>query len=370
MSERFCLRCDWTGPGEGASCPECGAPLYRLEAPTLRPPVAAPDPAPTPDQPRLLDVPSDREPVVAPARSSARPRWTAAAVVGVIAMLGAGVGVIALGPGRPEGAEAASPSASSRSATAPSASRTAPTESVGDPNAGPESCLPSTIPPPPSSQLAPGWSVSADLIADYRFQDSLRSSVGDAPTLVQAGGTGGFTSEVVGGERRTVLRFDGGAGLSISPVPRALRRGPYTIELLFRLEQVGGFRKLVDFDGGTRDAGLYDLDGCLNLFPKVTGRPAGMRQDFYAHVVLTRDRNGAVVGYLDGIRRFAFEDRNGLALVHGNVLRLFMDDLRTRREYSGGAVARVRLFDRALAADEVTALACASLGETTCGAPG
>ena len=45
MTERFCLRCDWTGEEEELACPRCGAPLYSMDRPEPPParPVAAPN---------------------------------------------------------------------------------------------------------------------------------------------------------------------------------------------------------------------------------------------------------------------------------------------------------------------------------------
>lgn len=34
MSEWICLRCDWTGGGDGTACPKCGVPPYRRTEPT------------------------------------------------------------------------------------------------------------------------------------------------------------------------------------------------------------------------------------------------------------------------------------------------------------------------------------------------
>jgi hypothetical protein len=69
-----------------------------------------------------------------------------------------------------------------------------------------------------------------------------------------------------------------------------------------------------------------------------------------------------VAGYVDGVRQFAFQDGDGLAEIASDTLRFFVDDSETRREYSEGAVTRIRLYDRALTANEVAALACSVRG--------
>ena len=79
-------------------------------------------------------------------------------------------------------------------------------------------------------------------------------------------------------------------------------------------------------------------------------------------VVLTRDPTDRVVGYVNGIRQFAFDDRGGLAKVSGRkTLRFFVDDVTTTAGDSSGAVSQIRLFDQALTANEVALLACTEL---------
>ena len=58
MSERVCLRCDWTGERDGAACPRCGAPLYRVQEPTTpREVIRAPRPQPEPSGDRMSSSP-------------------------------------------------------------------------------------------------------------------------------------------------------------------------------------------------------------------------------------------------------------------------------------------------------------------------
>src|SRR5262249_13510860 len=65
VSERFCLRCDWSGDADGAACPECGAVLYRMSS-------AKPAEPPR----RRVAAPPPREDVFVPVveREPARPR--------------------------------------------------------------------------------------------------------------------------------------------------------------------------------------------------------------------------------------------------------------------------------------------------------
>jgi Concanavalin A-like lectin/glucanases superfamily len=197
--------------------------------------------------------------------------------------------------------------------------------------------------------------------ADYRFQGSLGSGVGGAPDLVEIGeGTSAFTDEGMIG--RSVLSFARGSGLSLSPTTDLIDGTEYTIEVLFRFDRPDGYRKIVDFEDGSVDEGLYVLDGCLNFYPRRSSSAIPIEPDSYVQVVLTRDPSSRVVGYVDGIRQFAFRDTAAIAEIASKTLRFFVDDSVTGGdEYSSGAVSQIRLFDRSLTADEIAALACAEI---------
>lgn len=203
-------------------------------------------------------------------------------------------------------------------------------------------------PPPPAQAGIPG------LTADYQFQGSLGSSCCSAPELLTLGTTG-FGMDRVNGPERAVMTFTEGSGLRLSPASSVIPSDSYTIAVLFRFATVSGFRRLIDFKDGSSDSGLYVHDGSLNFYT-VTGAEGGsIAANSYVQVVLTRDRDGTVVGYLDGARQFVFADTQGAAVIAAaNVLRFFRDD--GTSEHSAGAVARLRLFDRPLSADEVAAL--------------
>ena len=197
--------------------------------------------------------------------------------------------------------------------------------------------------------------------ADYYFQGSLESSLGTAPDLVEVEkGSSVFTVDARTGV--TVLRFAGGRGLALAPTTRVIRSSGYSIEVLFRFDRLDAYRKVIDFKNGSTDDGLYLLDGCLIFFPKEQDALTRIGPDSYVQIVLTRDAADRVVGYVDGVRQFAFNDRDGLAKIGGSdSLRFFVDDVTTAGEWSSGAVSQIRLFDAALTANEVALLACTEL---------
>lgn len=214
---------------------------------------------------------------------------------------------------------------------------------------------------------APPVHASAALVADYQMQNSKASSVGTAPALTDIGTTS-FGTESVDGTNCTVLQWDAGNGLNLSTTN--LISGTYTIVMLVRLDTTTSFRKLIDFKDQSTDPGLYNYGGQLYFYPFTHGTKM-LADDRYAQIVITRDGSELVTGYVDGVYMFDYSD----TLDYGvpsflNQLRFFIDDTSTSGEESGGAVARIRIYDDALTANEVAALdraipSCGGAAQTT-----
>jgi hypothetical protein len=222
--------------------------------------------------------------------------------------------------------------------------------------------LPACSTDPPASRPFPEPAESVPgATADYLFQSSLSSSLGTAPDLVPVeDGSSIFT--VDGRTGTTVLRFAGGRGLALEPTTGVIPSTRYTIEVLFRLDLLSGYRKILDFKDGATDDGLYLQDGCLTFFPKDRSGTTSIESDTYVQVVFTRDGDGRVAGYVNGVRQFGFDDRGALAEVNAkSTLRFFVDDHTTTGEDSSGGVSQIRLFGEALTDSEVAALACSEL---------
>ncbi len=221
--------------------------------------------------------------------------------------------------------------------------------------------------------LFPSRSASAETPpkADYRFQDTRSTSVGSAPALTDIGpGTNTFTTATVDDAPRKVLSFPEGNGVKLSPTTDVVPGvgGTYTMVVLFELDSVSGFRRIIDFKNGGSDNGLYVQDSNLSFYrhPQaiVQGAGAPIAANTYVQVALTRDSGGTVVGYVDGVQQFSFfdglSDGNGFqAIIDANqTLRFFRDNESdgATDEHSAGSVARIRLYDRALTATEVGVL--------------
>jgi hypothetical protein len=197
----------------------------------------------------------------------------------------------------------------------------------------------------------------ATLKADYGFNDSRASSVPGAPNLTDIdsnpqtgpGNDNLFATETIAGTPRRVLTFPQGNGLSLSTAG-VIPDDSYTIAVRFRFNDTAGYRRIIDFKAGTSDAGLYNRSGHLSFFgsEEGTGTPItpSAANDPYHEVLLSRDALGLVIGFVDGIEQFRFNDVGRNAVIGpARTLIFFKDDAQVSSEESAGAVANIRLFD-------------------------
>jgi uncharacterized repeat protein (TIGR01451 family) len=209
---------------------------------------------------------------------------------------------------------------------------------------------------------SPRTSLAAAVKADYQFQNSRASSFGTPPQILD-GGVGGtvYSAELIDGVSRTVLLFPAGSGVMLTPTTPTMFNDRYSIVLWFRLTQIDGYRKVLDFRNGFGEMGLYVRDGRLVFYGDsselAAGSAAPIAANAYAQVVLTRDGSKNVSGYVNGALQFAFVDSQDKAVVStSNTLRFFRDDNTTQVEHSGGAVARIRIYDDALTNAEMPSI--------------
>lgn len=199
--------------------------------------------------------------------------------------------------------------------------------------------------------------------ADYRMEHSRLTSAWTAPTFTDLVGASAsantFAQESVFGAPHTVLRFPKDNGLSISPTNGIVPNDSYTIAMLFRLQDVGTWRRVIDFKNGTSDNGLYITPGNLLAFAPVKYGSTTIAANQWVQVVVTRDVSGLVNVYLNSSFEMQFSDAGNDAVISpANALRLFQDNTSggSTGEDSAGAVARVRLYDYALSPAGVAAL--------------
>jgi outer membrane protein assembly factor BamB len=198
--------------------------------------------------------------------------------------------------------------------------------------------------------------------ADYQFQNTFASSVSPAPALQPFGTVvcvNEFPTETVDGSSRRVFCFPQGEGLLLQPATSTVTSTVYTMAVLFRFDSVTGYRRVFDVKSGASDSGLYVRDGKLAFYPLAEAASASVAANDWVQVVLTRDGAKNVTGYVDGVQQFRFTDTNDDAALASDALRWFADNTAggVTGEESGGAAARIRLWNRALSANEVSKLA-------------
>ncbi len=202
---------------------------------------------------------------------------------------------------------------------------------------------------------SPGVAAGPRLKADYRFQNSLVSSVKGgrhldpvpAPLL-------NYTKQKVKGHSVLTYLFDSGQGLDLAAASVVIPSRQYSIVVLMRFDEVSSYRRIVDFSNQNADTGLYVEDGVLDMYDydQPTGEAATIAPNQWVQVVLTRSLSGRLKGYVNGVRQFSFDDAvNKLGVISADDhLTFFRDD---GSETSAGAVARIRLYDRPLSESQV-----------------
>ncbi len=198
------------------------------------------------------------------------------------------------------------------------------------------------------------------LVADYRFdQKDLTSFKGDAPPLVSLGRNGIISEEVLG-QNRFALSILSGTGLQLS-LNDQLSRTDYTLSVLLRINPDTVVAKLMDLSGLTSDDGVYVVNKAIVFRgdPDPIPRPPSViKDDGYVQLTLARQQNtksisGSAQGHVDSEQIFDFDnDPNDPNLDSSNVV-LMRDD---GRENTGGAIARVRLFEGQLSDNEIRLL--------------
>jgi hypothetical protein len=201
----------------------------------------------------------------------------------------------------------------------------------------------------------PGSAHGASLIADYRFDDSLASSVPGAPPLSPLIPAGSFQTATVDGRPDRVYAFPEGSGVSYPasglPNPRN-----YSTVVDFSFDDVSGFNRLLA--PRPIDSGLYILDGKLDYYD---GTGSGNDNESgvvfsngaFAQLAFTRAADNVAIGYVGGQRLISQVDPTGQTVVDAGGLRYFKDN---GIEDSAGRVARIRVYDGVLSPQDVLAI--------------
>ena len=186
----------------------------------------------------------------------------------------------------------------------------------------------------------------------YSLNGSLAEDMGRGPAL-SAVDSGAFRRDTLPctGQIRQSYRFGDNSGLLFdNGLAGNFIRKSYTIELFFKMEDLGRYDRVIDFKDRTTDKGCYIYYGALNFYNIATSDTVPFASNHYQYYVITRDSATQLVRvYSSGRSRISFIDTDTNATLNSaNKLRFFQDDLVVQNEASPGSIARLTLFDQAL----------------------
>ena len=193
----------------------------------------------------------------------------------------------------------------------------------------------------------------------YDFNKGLQPIENGGISLKVLGKSGQFTKEVVPGSGtngvpemvRTVYKFENNSGLQFSNgQANYFLSKSFTIEIYFKLDTLGSWKRVIDFKNRKSDYGSYIYDGKLNFYDYAIGEKAPVSAGQYIHYVLSRDFDTKMIRmYVNGLSKLEFKDPGVEGMLdQDQVLNFFQDDLIANHEASSGSVALIRLYDRVM----------------------
>jgi OOP family OmpA-OmpF porin len=193
----------------------------------------------------------------------------------------------------------------------------------------------------------------------YDFNKGLLPIEANGIALKPLGTPGKLVKEIVPGSGvngvpeiiRTVYKFENNTGLQFNNAQAGgFLNKSFTVEMYFKLDTLGSWKRVLDFKNRKSDYGSYIFDGKLNFYDFAIGEKAPVRPRQYIHYVLSRDFETKVIKmYVNGLAKLEFKDPGTEAMLdQDQVLNFFQDDLVANHEASSGSVALIRLYDRVM----------------------
>ncbi len=151
--------------------------------------------------------------------------------------------------------------------------------------------------------------------------------------------------------------FTASHGLSLSG--GLTNTGDYSIAMNFDFSNLSGYRKILDFDNLQLDYGLYTLGAALNFYPITVTQQGALSPSTPVELVFTRNAaSHLITAYVNGASLLSAVDTLSPAVFSGpaGIIYFFTDDTTVTGNDPTGSVQRIRLYDGALTAAQVTAL--------------
>ncbi|HKR06989.1 MAG TPA: T9SS type A sorting domain-containing protein [Bacteroidia bacterium] len=199
--------------------------------------------------------------------------------------------------------------------------------------------------------------ISMSQTLEYRFHNNFDESNHDVSALSPLT-SGNFQNDLLNEltcAQQTVYHFDLHHGLKFdNNHANGFISNNYSIELYFKFDNTGGYRKIINYKSPLNDSGLYYTGSVLDFFPAYQINTTAFDQGQYGHLIITRDASTKEVSlYIDGTLGGSFIDADDLgSLDSANILNFFVDD--HLYEESSGNIALLRLYNYRLSASEIT----------------
>ena len=132
---------------------------------------------------------------------------------------------------------------------------------------------------------------------------------------------------------------------------KAFFTGTYSIEMIFKFDELSGYNRIIDFSNSISDYGIYTYDDCLNFYP--TGNigpcPGAFDTVNYKQIVITRDDSSKQMNvYVNGALFTNHKDSTDYYVIGSSPndsIKFFRDDNDVSGEASSGNVALIRMAD-------------------------
>jgi OmpA-OmpF porin, OOP family len=202
--------------------------------------------------------------------------------------------------------------------------------------------------------LAGMLSFSQNKVLQYSFENTLAEKKGLGPALQMLDSAGSYvldTLNEINHKTKTVYRFKKNCGIQFNNTLAGNFLGQtYSIEIYFVFDELGSWKRVLDWKNRTTDAGAYIYDGKLNFYPYVYSDTAFVTVGEYTYYVITRDSATMTVNMFTDTKLGAtFTDVSSDAVLDtANVLNLFRDDTHVPNEASSGAVALLNIYNYVL----------------------
>lgn len=194
---------------------------------------------------------------------------------------------------------------------------------------------------------------SATILADYIFENNLRGSQAGAPDIMYLGESAVFENGSIDGFAVNAIQVELATGLKLDLSQWALC-DEYSVVLHGYIDDINGYKKLLDLRSIAADSGIYNRDGFVSFVSGQEAVEANVVENEFFQLVMTRDSNDLVTIYLNGEIQLSFTDFSlATSMCFSNEFHFFIDDNTTLVESPSGAIARITIYDHKLTEEEV-----------------